>query len=94
MAKRPAGLEAVARAFNTYSLDQNVFRRFSGPVYYALGTLSTQYYESVAKTLAGLFPDMQVEVYEGRSHLDPPHRAEPERFVRALRALWARAEQP
>jgi pimeloyl-ACP methyl ester carboxylesterase len=93
MAKRPAGLVAVARAFDTYRLDQDRFRQLRGPVYYAMGSLSTPYYESVAKVLAGLFADMQVEVYDGRSHLDPPHRAEPERFARALRGLWARAEQ-
>jgi len=94
MAKRPAGLKAFVRAFNAYTLDQNRFRQFNRPVYYALGRLSTRYYERAAKALVGLFPDMQVEEYEGCSHLDPPHRAEPERFARALRALWARAEQP
>lgn len=93
MAKRPAGLEAFVRAFNTYHLDQSRFRQFSRPVYYAFGSLSTRYYERAAKTLVGLFPNMQVEAYEGRSHLDPPHRAEPERVARSLRALWARAEQ-
>jgi pimeloyl-ACP methyl ester carboxylesterase len=92
MAKRPAGLEAFVRAFNTYNLDQNRFRQFNRPVYYALGSLSTRYYERAAKTLVGLFPDMQVEEYEGRSHLDPPHRAEAERFARALRELWARGD--
>ncbi len=92
MAKRPAGLDAFARAFNTYKLDQNGFRQFNQPVYYALGSLSTRYYEYGAKGLAALFPDMQVEEYEGRSHLDPPHRREVERFVRALRALWARGD--
>jgi pimeloyl-ACP methyl ester carboxylesterase len=92
MAKRPAGLEAISRAFNTYHLDQNPFRQFDRPVYYTLGSLSTRFYEREAKTLAGLFPDMQVEEYEGRSHFDPPHRAEPERFARSLRELWARGD--
>jgi pimeloyl-ACP methyl ester carboxylesterase len=92
MAKRPAGLEAIFRAFNFYHLDQNRFVQFSRPVYYALGSLSTRYFERGAKTLAGLFPDVQVEEYEGRSHFDPPHRAEPERFAQALHALWARAD--
>lgn len=27
-----------------------------------------------------------------RSHFDPPHRAEPERFGRALRDLWVRSD--
>jgi pimeloyl-ACP methyl ester carboxylesterase len=90
MAKRPAGLEAMFRAFNKYDLDQNRFRRFNQPVYFALGSLSTRFFEREAKTLAGLFPDMQVEEYVGRSHFDPPHRAEGERFTRALQKLWER----
>ena len=94
MAKRPAGFEAFAHAFKTYNLDTERFRQFQQPVYYALGGLSTRYYERAAKRLASLFPNMQVEVYEGRSHFDPPHRAEPERFAQALRELWTRAEQP
>jgi hypothetical protein len=49
-------------------------------------------YERTARTLADVFPDLEVEVYEGRSHLDPPHRAEPERFARALHKLWRRAK--
>jgi pimeloyl-ACP methyl ester carboxylesterase len=93
MAKRPAGMEAFIHAFNAYELDQNRFRLFRGPVYFALGSLSTRYYERGAKTLSGLFPDFRVEEYEGRSHFDPPHRAEPERFARALRDLWSRAER-
>lgn len=92
MVKRPAGLIAFSRAFNSYTLDQNRYRLMHGPVYYAFGTLSTRYYERASRKLAGLFPDFQVEEYEGRSHFDPPHRAEPERFAHALKLMWARAE--
>ena len=92
MPKRPAGLEAIWRVFNTEQLDQDRFRRMTRPVYYALGSLSTRFFEREAQTLAGLFPDIQIEEYAGRSHFDPPQRAEPERFARALRALWARAQ--
>jgi pimeloyl-ACP methyl ester carboxylesterase len=92
MAKRPAGLEALSRVFNTEHIDQSRFRLMTGPVYYALGGLSTRFFEREATTLAGLFPDFQLEEYAGRSHFDPPHRAEPERFAQALRALWLRAE--
>ena len=92
MAKRPAGLEAISRAFNTYLLDQNRFRLLTRPVYYALGSLSSRFFEHEAKALAGLFPHLQVEEYEGRSHFDPPHRAEPERFGRALHELWTHSE--
>lgn len=92
MAQRPAGLAAAARAFKEYRLDRERFRSFRRPVHYALGSLSRAGYERNAKTLAGFFPDFRVEVYEGRSHFDPPHRAEPERFARALRELWTRGD--
>lgn len=92
LAKRPAGLQALVGAFKSYALDREAFRSFGGPVYFALGGLSTPYYEHIAQTLAGVFTDFQVELYADRSHLDPPHRAEPDRFARALREVWARAE--
>jgi hypothetical protein len=38
------------------------------------------------------FPDFKIEEYEGRSHFDPPHRAEPDRFARALLDLRTRTE--
>lgn len=92
MTKRPAGLEAVLKAFNNYKMDPEGFKEFDKPVYYALGGLSTQYYERNARTLSALFPDMQVEMYAERSHLDPPHRSEAKRFANALRDLWRRGE--
>ena len=52
-------------------------------------SLSHPRWERQAKRLAGLFPNIRVEVYEGRSHIDAPQRAEPVRFARALRELWA-----
>lgn len=88
MALRPAGLDALAAAFRTYRLDRERLRRFRRPVYYALGSLSRSFFERNGRTLARFFPDFRVEAYEGRSHFDPPHRAEPERFARALRELW------
>jgi pimeloyl-ACP methyl ester carboxylesterase len=93
MATRPAGLEAMSRAFNQYSLDQNRIRQFNRPVYFAFGSLSNRFFEREAKTLKGLFPDMQIEEYVGRSHFDPPHRAEAERFAHALSELWARSQE-
>jgi pimeloyl-ACP methyl ester carboxylesterase len=89
MAKRPAGLDAISKAFKVYALDRDRFRSFQKPVYYALGDLSRSFYERNAKTLASFFPNFRTEVYVGRSHFDPPHRAEPERFARALGKLWA-----
>ena len=61
-------------------------------MYLARGSLSHPRWERQAKRLAGLFPNIRVEVYEGRNHIDAPHRAEPIRFARALRELWAGAD--
>ncbi len=88
MARRPAGLQALSRAFKSYQLDRERFRLMQKPVYYAVGSLSRPFFERNGRTLAGYFPDLRIEVYEGRSHFDPPHRAEPERFAQALRGIW------
>jgi pimeloyl-ACP methyl ester carboxylesterase len=92
MAKRPAGVEAMLRAFEASDLQRASFRCFKPPVYLAVGGQSHPYELYKAQVLAGLFPNITGEVYEARTHWDPPHRAEPERFARALRRLWARAE--
>ncbi len=93
MAKRPAGLKAMASAFNAYDLNLEDLRRFDGPVYFALGSLTDAFEERLAKKLGTLFPKFRCEVYEGRHHFDPPQRAEPERFAQALRELWRAAPQ-
>ena len=89
MAKRPAGLEALSQAFRSYRLDRARLCLLRGPVYYAVGSLSREFFERNGKTLASCFLDFRMEVYKGRSHFDPPHRAEPERFAQALLELWA-----
>jgi pimeloyl-ACP methyl ester carboxylesterase len=94
MAKRPAGLRALIRTFKTYDLDRAALERFTAPVYYALGGLSNpvEYGENAAR-LERSFPDFELEVFEERHHFDPPHRIEPERLAKSLRALWRRGEQ-
>ena len=88
MAKRPAALESFNRASRAYQLDQDRFRTYYRPVYYAYGSLSNPIWESMAKSLVGLFPNIHIELYEGLHHMTAPHRAEPERFAWALRELW------
>jgi pimeloyl-ACP methyl ester carboxylesterase len=91
MAKRPAGLKALMRAFRTDELDLEALRTFDRPVYYALGGLSTpDYYQPMAQRLATIFADFTQDVYEDRHHFDPPHRAEPQRLASALNRLWER----
>lgn len=91
MAKRPAGLAALTRAFKGHTLDGAALANLGVPVYYALGSLSNpDHYGKIAERLAGVFADFTLEEFADRHHFDPPHRAEPERLAASLRALWAR----
>jgi len=45
----------------------------------------------IAERARAIFPDLTLDVFDERHHFDPPHRIEPERTARALRAHWARA---
>jgi pimeloyl-ACP methyl ester carboxylesterase len=76
MAKRPAGLSALTRAFGVGELDLDLLRGLKAPVYYALGGLSNpDQYAKIAERLAGVFSDFTLEVFEERHHFEPPHRA-------------------
>ncbi|MGH2650077.1 MAG: hypothetical protein ACRDHK_02550, partial [Actinomycetota bacterium] len=57
-------------------------------IYYSHNSLSNQTWERKAERLRELFPHMTVELYEGLSHLNTSHAAEPERVAAALRRLW------
>lgn len=93
MAKRPAGVRAITRAFEEYDLDVESLRRFNRPVYIAVGGLSHPSEMRKAERLSTIFPEASVEVYEERHHMDPPHRGEAARFAKALRDLWDNAER-
>src|SRR5262249_51854216 len=94
MAKRPAGIRAFMRTFETYDLDREALRRFRQPVYYALGGLSNpDQYGEIAKRLSTVFSDFTLGVFGQRHHFDPPHRIEPDALARSLETLWRRAEQ-
>jgi pimeloyl-ACP methyl ester carboxylesterase len=94
MAKRPAGIRAIVRAFKRGDIDREALRRFDRPVYFALGALSNpNQYGEIAKRLEGVFPDFELEVFDERHHFDPPHRIEPERLANSLTTHWRRAER-
>jgi len=92
MAARPAGIDALLQAFERQALEPDRLRGFDRPVYFALGALSSpDFHGSIAERAGRLFGDFTLEVFEDRHHFDPPHRVEPERVARSLRALWERS---
>lgn len=93
MAKRPAGLHAMLRAFFAGDLDLDALRSFRRPVMFMLGGRSNpDYYGRMADRLARVFPDFTIARFPDRHHFDPPHRIEATRVATLLRTLWARAE--
>jgi pimeloyl-ACP methyl ester carboxylesterase len=93
MATRPAGLRAFLKAFSSSTFDVDRLRAFPEPVYFALGGRSNPaYYGRMAERARAIFANFTLDVFEERHHFDPPHRIEPERTARALRAHWARAD--
>ncbi len=93
MATRPAGLGALTKAFGASTLDLDRLRSFTRPVYFAVGGQSNpDNYKRMAQRASSIFPDCTVDLFDQRSHLDPPHQGEPVRLARALRAHWRRAE--
>ena len=93
MAGRPAGTRAIAAAFQRFAFPPASMQAFDRPVLFVLGGLSNpDYYRRMAERLETSFPNFRLEVFDGRHHFDPPHRAEPERFARLLEDHWRRAE--
>lgn len=90
LAKRPAGVRALVRAFEEEDLRGAELRRYEGPVWFALGGRSNpELYGQLAERLARVWPRMVIERFPERHHFDPPHRTEPTRVAAALERLWA-----
>lgn len=92
MAKRPAGLAAMGRAFEAGDGDRDALRRCRFPVYLAYGLLTEEFMVRRVQLLAGLLPDLWIQAYPGLHHFGPPQRTQPAVYAAALRQLWARAE--
>ncbi|WP_285249233.1 alpha/beta hydrolase [Pseudarthrobacter sp. efr-133-R2A-89] len=93
MAKRPAGIGAFLHEFGTYDLDRGSLAAFAKPVLFVLGGMSSPDEQGDnAERLSRVFRDYRLEVFPGRHHFDPPHRAEPGRVAGLLLAHWGRAE--
>lgn len=92
MTTRPAGLHAITDAFAASVLDMDRLAAFDRPVLFTLGGKShPDGYPLIAARLRRVFKDFTLEKFEDRHHFDPPHRTEPERMAKMLRALWDRA---
>lgn len=92
MAKRPEGLRAMMRAFETYATDAELLRGCAFAVYLAYGLLTHEGMVRRIQALAGLLPDVWIEAYPGLHHFSPPQRSRPAHYATALRHLWTRAE--
>jgi pimeloyl-ACP methyl ester carboxylesterase len=91
MAQRLQIGPALMAALRNYDLTDAALSRFRGPLLIAVGDLGHPSLLALARGMAAAFSNGRVQVYEGRYHLDPIHRAEPERFAVDLRALWQEA---
>jgi pimeloyl-ACP methyl ester carboxylesterase len=92
MAKRPEGLRAMMRAFETSTTDPELLRRCAFPVYLAYGLLTHEGMIRRIQALAGLLPDVWIEAYPGLHHFSPPQRSRPAHYAAEMRHLWDRAE--
>ncbi len=85
---------ALVQALLDHDLDVHALHRFNGPVLVAVGSASHPSLVALARLIAATFPNGQVAIYERRHHMDPVHRAEPERFAVDLKSLWTKADAP
>jgi pimeloyl-ACP methyl ester carboxylesterase len=91
MAQRLKLGPALVAAVLGDDLDEAALARYEGSVLVALGSFDHPSLVNLADKVAGAFPNGRVVTYEGCYHLDPIHRAQPERFAADLRSLWQEA---
>ena len=93
MRKRPAGIAAMIKAFETYDFDRDLLRACSFPLYYAYGDLSHDEQAVKGGILAQLFGDVHVQRFAGVHHFVPPAEIYTPPHVASIRDLWRRAEE-
>ena len=93
MQKRPAGIAALIRAFDTYSFDRELLRVVPFPVYYGYGDLSHEEQALKAGILAELVPDIHVRRFDGVHHFVPPEQIYTAAHAAELLELWQKAEK-
>ena len=93
MAKRPAGLDALMRAFEVDDVERSALTRCRFPVYLAYGLLTAEFMVHRVQLLSTLLPDLWIEAYPGVHHFGPPQRTQPGHYAASLRELWGRADR-
>ena len=94
MRKRPAGIAALIRVFESYSFDRDLLRACTFPVFYSYGDLSHDEQALKAGVLAQLFPDIHVRRFDGIHHFVAPEEIYTPGHTQALLDIWERAPQP
>ena len=92
MAKRPAGLAAMMRAFPEHPFDREWLRHCTAPAFVGHGALTGEQEEVRAGVLARLMPDIHVRRFEDVHHFVPPDKLYTPEHLTELRELWAKAE--
>jgi pimeloyl-ACP methyl ester carboxylesterase len=90
MRKRPAGIAAMLRAFESYGFDRDLLRGAAFPVFYAYGDLSHDEQALKAGVLAQLFPDIHVRRFAGIHHFVAPEEIYTPQHTQALLDMWER----
>lgn len=91
MRKRPAGIAAMLRAFESFSFERDLLRKCAFPVYYSYGDLSHDEQALKAGILAQLFPDIHVRRFMGIHHFVPPEEIYVPQHVQELLDVWESA---
>jgi pimeloyl-ACP methyl ester carboxylesterase len=92
MQKRPAGIAAMIRAFDTYRFDRGALSVAEFPVFLGYGDQTRDVESIKAGVLAGLFGDIQVRRYPGVHHFSPPELMYNRIRAQALLSHWRHAE--
>jgi hypothetical protein len=82
--------QQVWQALQAHRIDPERLGSIKAPVYFAVAADSHPWFTQAANRLAARFARATVEVYPG-NHVRPPHVSDADRFLAALRALWAAA---
>jgi pimeloyl-ACP methyl ester carboxylesterase len=93
MAKRPAGIAALIRAFDAFPFDREMLRDVAFPVFYGYGDLSHPEQALKAGILAQLFPDVHVRRFSGVHHFVPPEQIYTPEHMAELLDLWQKSER-